>query len=377
MKISKLKELLRNVPKDLSILLLGAPGIGKTEVVKDFAIEEAESEDRIFTNFHEVKDFDEILQKPEKYYIYLDLDLTKINPDELLGIPSRIGNEYFIYVIPLWAKILSLTGISGLLFLDEITNVQRDDIIAAAYRIILDRVVGFTKLSNNVRVICAGNAPEHSSIARMLPAPLTNRLLVVKVDAPSIEDWYIYMNTKYGDKWCTLTYAYLTLFPEDLLKPSREIETLENYPTPRSWTKLALTIASMNLANYYIIEELARGLLGDEVGTRFSAFMRKKVPDIEEFLQNPALFKNLDNESKAVMCWIFANWIMRNFEALESHSDVKSKVISALSAIMEISSEFVVLIVKMINVKDLRLRFVKMIKPIISKILNEISEVLV
>jgi len=64
-------------------------------------------------------------------------------------------------------------------------NVQRPDIISVSYRILHDRRIGFIPLHEDVLVIAAGNSPDESSIANLLPAPLMNRVIKFKIDPPT------------------------------------------------------------------------------------------------------------------------------------------------------------------------------------------------
>ena len=370
MRSPQIKSLLKVLPKTQPVLLIGPPGVGKSEVVRQFARAEAKVEGREFIDFHKVASnidkVKEIVSNPQRYYIYVDFRLTKCVPEDLLGLPEKIvidGVTVYNYNPPIWAKLLSLPGISGLLFLDEITNVQRDDVISAAYAIVLDRKVGFTKLSNNVRIIAAGNPPEYSSIARPLPAPLTNRFLVVYVDAPTLDEWATYMYRKYGDNWNKLVYAYLQIFPLDFVKPPKEIETLENFPTPRSWTKLALA------TKREVIKEVCEGLVGREVGGKFYAFTRKRVPKPEELLENPKLFSSLDREAMAVACWSVAQYMTQMYRE-GKYDQIKDKVKKFVEYVSSVNREYVILLVKLIH-PDIRLTLVKpfldLIKDIIVK----------
>jgi hypothetical protein len=131
-------------------------------------------------------------------------------------------------------------------------------------------------------------------VANQLPAPLINRLLVLEVSAPSIDEWRQWMMEHYGDQWDVRTYAFLKAFEAEnyLLRPPEDPETLRNYPTPRSWTKLALM-----LKRGFDDPEIINGLIGPEVGTRFRAFINTNV-NVDDLIKNPEKFHGLNLDQK-------------------------------------------------------------------------------
>lgn len=277
-----------------TVLLLGPPGIGKSVQVYGAARREAELLGREFVDFHRglPGDWEE---RAGELYVYVDLRLTECVPEDLLGYPRPVDAKYYVYTPPLWAKVLSRPEIAGLLFLDEITNVQRDDVVAAAYKITLDRKVGFVKLSDRVRVIAAGNSPEHSAIARELPAPAVSRCKVVKIATPSVEEWAEYMEETYGDSWDRRVLAFLLRFRELFCPPVREASTLRQYPCPRNWTRLARELAKMP-DEFLEVEAIAD--VGEEAGAAFATFARNPVPSLEELLEDPGKIHELSLDSK-------------------------------------------------------------------------------
>lgn len=333
-------------------------------MVRKFAEIEAKEEGRTFYDFHEIKDYDEIFRNPQKYYIYLDLRMTEFSePSEILGIP-RIDNvrHYFTYEPPIWARMLSLEKISGLIFLDELTNVQRDDIISAVYKLVLDRRVGFLKLSNNVRIIAAGNTLDTSEIVRELPRPLRNRFEVVKVTLPTIDEWRKYMDENYGN-WDHRILNYLLRFPEDFYKEPRDDE--ENFPTPRSWTRLA--IQTLNINNGEILKAKALSLLGREIGMKVYKFLTTKIPEIRELLKNEKLFKNLNDDEK----YLLVVEISKNLNNLNDRE--LEKIVKILS---DDSFEWIVLLSKLNKNFDKRVKSIIETKGHIKKIFDRLSKIL-
>lgn len=310
MRVSKLKDFLEKMyfagsaDGRVAVLLLGPPGVGKSYTVYEVAKEVAKKADREFVDYNDDV-APEILAEPERYFVFVDLRLTEVEPSDLIGIPKVIDGAVH-YKPLLWARCLNKAP--GILFLDELTNVQRLDVLSAAYKLILDRKAGFTPFHRDVMVIAAGNSPEHSAIANMLPAPLVDRLMVVDVAPPTVREWAEFMSKVYGDRWDRRTLAFLLAFEAEhyLLKPTKDVETLTNFPTPRSWTSLALLLQK-GVAEP---EEVAVGLLGPEVGHKFAAFLRTRV-DLEQLIREPQRFAELHVDQKYMAATMLGSWVSR------------------------------------------------------------------
>ncbi|MBS7287549.1 MAG: hypothetical protein KIH01_02060, partial [Candidatus Freyarchaeota archaeon] len=216
----------------------------------------------------------------------------------------------------------------GVLFLDELTNVSRDDVVAAAYKILQDKRVGDVRFHPGVWVVAAGNTPEHSSVARRLPAPLVNRLLLVKFPAPTLEKWVGFMDENYA-VWDRRVFAYLKMFPGDFIAVP-DVETLENFPTPRSWTRVAVRLPELE-EDWEAVGALCRGYLGDEVGGKFLALLSMNVPDIDEVLEDPEGFGELTFEQRHLLCVALAGWL---------EADVERRARKALPLIKLMLSEY-------------------------------------
>jgi len=288
------------------ILLLGAPGIGKTEIIKQKAREEARKLGKIFVDLREASEevINDILVHPEKYYVYLRIVAPHVFPEDL-GIPKMVNHsakDYVEYVPPKVLKILSLSDIYGVLFIDEITNVQRDDQISMYYSLILEKEAGFQlKLSKNIKIVLAGNTPEWSTIVRELPAPLVNRMKIFEVTPPTIDEWINYMQKVYGDEWEKACAVYLKLFPAELLIPPKQ--AFEAFPTPRSWTLTCIDIYELKEsgADEEVIEATAVGGLGQEVGLKFSRIFKVNI-DLNQVLreleEKPEVFDGFDPDKR-------------------------------------------------------------------------------
>ncbi|MEM4430416.1 MAG: hypothetical protein QXM08_04570 [Thermofilaceae archaeon] len=281
-------RLWKSYPDSFSLLLLGPPGVGKSTAVREAAEEIAaqlgkrfaditsrEERERVFRELDDclVESGDlEFCVGKLNYFLFMDMRLTETEPTDLVGYPHRITRERrgeestgrspqdwiaselferMSFSPPDWAKLFRL--FPGILFLDELTNVQREDVIAIAYKLLLDKAAGFVKLNREVLVVAAGNLPQHApGIARPLPVTILTRCTVRYVTKPKLEEWYEWMIEKINaskappeDKLdvtetLNFVYAYLSNNPGDFLNLEAS-DNLESAPTPRTWSKFVFS----------------------------------------------------------------------------------------------------------------------------------------
>lgn len=331
------------------LYLVGAPGIGKTEIIKQKAMEEAERKRKKFIDLREAseEELDSVLRNPRDYYVYYRIIATHVFPEDL-GIPRERGS-YIEFLPPKVLKVLSIPDVEGVLFIDELSNVQRDDQISMLYSIIQEKEASWIlKLSPRIKIVCAGNPGDWSEIVRTLPKPLRSRLTIARVDPPTVDEWVKYMEERYGDRWEKLTAAYLKVYPEDLIKVPESDE--DNYPTPRNWTELAVLLHQFKDSEEFK-EEVVIGRLGKTVGSKFLALLKTKI-DVEEVLRklakDPTLYSSLRIEEKILVL---------NAIAQKSKEDIKGFT-NLMKYMLENDKEMLMIMVLFMD-KSKRIWFLK------------------
>jgi hypothetical protein len=309
MKVSKLKSYIVKLYHSCqnngrpTLCLLGGAGIGKSLNILEAGKEIATKLKKEFVIYSD-DIAEQLLAEPEKYFVFTDFRLTECEPSDLAGIPRDVPSINATKLSPmLWARVLSRCA--GILLLDELTNVQRDDVISEAYKLVFDRKAGFVEFHDDVMIIACGNTPENSSVARLLPTPLINRLLVIKVDTPTVDEWKAFMDDHYGEEWDNRVYFFLKRFENDhyLYKPPKNAETLDPYPTPRAWTRCALYLKK----GFDDIETIA-GFVGEEVAHKLHAFLSLDVT-LEQLLAEPKRYKQLSLDAKYMVVAMFSSHI--------------------------------------------------------------------
>ena len=174
--------------------------------------------------------------------LMIDMRLSQKLSEDLTGLPERdIERGKAVYLpfedIPLEGDKIP-DGYSGwLLFLDELSSAP-EEVLAAAYSLILDRMIGGKKLHSKCLVVAAGNRATDSAIARELPDTLITRMLPCEMVVSS-KDWLWWAKNDAPNP----NQAVIDFIAKDtklLYAPTKakEREELETYPTPRGWEKV-------------------------------------------------------------------------------------------------------------------------------------------
>ncbi len=139
----------------LTPMLVGSPGIGKSDIVKSVAKK------------HNLK--------------LIDMRLAQSDPTDLNGFPTlQQDGTRMDYAPPTTFPLQNLDtvpqGYDGwLLFLDEI-NAAPPAIQAAAYKLVLDRQIGMHNLHKRVAIVCAGNKATDKAIVNRLSTAMQSRM---------------------------------------------------------------------------------------------------------------------------------------------------------------------------------------------------------
>ena len=256
-----------------SVMLWGAPGVGKSQAVRQIA--------------------KEIERGTGKRAVVTDVRLLLFNPIDLRGIPT--ANEDKTLAVWLKPQIFQMDDsneVVNVLFLDEISAAP-PSVQAAAYQITLDRVVGEHKLPDNCIVIAAGNRVTDKSVAFKMPKALANRLLHIQVEGSftAWNEWAV----GYGIHPKVL--GFLSFRQTYLMEFDGSNDDLA-FATPRSWEMVSnlLYAVSDDVEKMY---PMIAGLVGTGVATEFRTWVKvyRELPKIEDIFdgKNPPLPKNTDS----------------------------------------------------------------------------------
>lgn len=229
-----------------SVMLWGAPGVGKSQAVRQIA--------------------EEIKSETGKEVKVTDVRLLLFNPIDLRGIPTANADKTLaIWLKPQIFQMDDSDDIVNILFLDEISAAPQA-VQAAAYQITLDRVVGEHKLPENCIVIAAGNRVTDKSVAFKMPKALANRLLHIEVEG-SFKSWKNWAIRKgINEK----VIGFLSFRNDYLMGFNTSSEDLA-FTTPRSWEMVSniLNSVSSDVDEAY---DLIAGLIGIGAAIEFKSW---------------------------------------------------------------------------------------------------------
>lgn len=241
-----------------SVMLWGAPGVGKSQTVRQIAAE--------------------IETRTKKRVAVTDVRLLLFNPIDLRGIPTANADKTLaVWLRPQIFQMDESEDVVNILFLDEISAAPQS-VQAAAYQITLDRVVGEHKLPENCIVIAAGNRVTDRSVAFKMPKALANRLMHIEVECSfsSWKEWAI--RSGVNDK----VVGFLSFRQQYLMNFEVTGDDLA-FATPRSWEMVS------NILNFIDPDvEKAYHLIAGLVGTGPAVELRTWVkiyndlPDVKD-----------------------------------------------------------------------------------------------
>lgn len=298
------------------LLLLGQPGIGKTSVVAQFARAEAERQGRRFLDVRAASrdELAEAMRRPRDFFLFYRLPAPHVWPDELgMPQPRRVDGLAYASIAPLeYLAVFSARGAAGVLFIDEVTSVQHPEQQSMWFTVLQERVASWSiRFSDGVAFVLAGNSPGESSVAAELPAPLVNRMRVVEVGPPTVDEWMHYMVARHGSEWGAPVYPFLRDNAHLFAPGPRAVATLENFPSPRSWEAVARLYWRFERRRpgfwrderaLAVFAKLVEGDVGKAAAEQFLATISSGVPGLDEFLSDPARWwARLDEHGKRLV----------------------------------------------------------------------------
>ena len=314
MKASNITKVVGNlIDRKLPVFIWGAPGIGKSSIVKKIA--------------------------KDKDLEFIDLRLSLLDPTDLKGIPffnaeTKEG---------VWAKpsfLPSIEGSKGILFLDEI-NTAPPAVQASAYQLILDRRVGEYELPEGWSIVAAGNRETDRGVVYKMPPPLANRFVHFEMEV-DFNDW---KNWAYAAKIESSIIAYLA-YDKSMLFTFDARSNEKSFATPRSWEYVDSIIKS-GIESELILDSI-NGAVGRESAIGYLSFKKvmKDLPDLNSILDGS--LTQLDKEDPKVMMALAIGLVNA---LLENNSE--EAVDNVLKFSLELPGEFSIMLVKDMQQNDI------------------------
>ncbi|ABD54407.1 AAA family ATPase [Jannaschia sp. CCS1] len=219
-----------------SWMLHGRPGVGKTDIIQQLAIEVGAE--------------------------LFDLRLTTIEPQDLRGLPFYDHEaRKTVWYRP---EDLPDRDSPAILFLDELTAAA-PSLQPTVYGLLQERRVGRHRLPKGVFIVAAGNTVDDGAVAYEMGTALSDRLvhIVVRADA---DDWLKTYAPKAGIH--PTVAAFLRTRPDLLETTEAALRRGDAVAcTPRAWSRVSLIMdMTVSRATRHI---MIAGTLGEAVAAEF------------------------------------------------------------------------------------------------------------
>lgn len=320
---------------NISLMIWGQRGVGKSSVIAQYC--------------------------SQHQYGCVNMRLSQMEASDIRGLPDRIqGRTQYLPPADMpsgglsWedyeAKLQEITDPTermrqsvlltpqlnnGILFLDEINRAQ-DDVLQAAFELVLDRKIGQYVLPEGWSIVCAGNYNEGSYITNgFTDAAFLDRFCHVQLSdgEATMEDWVQFMSNTHGDTASSV----IEFVAQDLNRLDGAVEGSLGFtiqPSRRSWesvTKVVQAAKQLNVSDEALTSTI-QGLVGVELGASFGRYscpvsprdlindgVKKWKKQLDELDRNQQvglmwgltsyLKKKIDNENESNVALDYAEWM--------------------------------------------------------------------
>jgi hypothetical protein len=235
------KALRRAFKAKRPVFMWGAPGLGKSDIIKQLGVE---------------------LSAP-----VIDIRLSLWEPTDIKGIPYFNPESHTME----WAPPMELPNQEFakqhdkiILFLDEM-NSAAPSVQAAAYQLVLNRRVGTYQLPDNVLIVAAGNRDSDKGVTYRMPSPLANRFVHIEMRV----DWDDYFEWATQNKIHKDVVGFLTFSKKDLYDFDPKSSS-KAFATPRSWSFVSELLFD-DEEDVNTLTDLIAGSVGEGLGIKFMA----------------------------------------------------------------------------------------------------------
>lgn len=256
MKAQDLKKFLKwSFKKNYPILIKGAPGIGKTDIVTSAAAK--------------VK-YDLLVMHP-----------VVDSPIDYKGLGAIVEGEAIFLPYGNLKRLIDAEK-PLVVFFDDLGQAPAS-VQSAVMQLLLARSLNGKRISKFVRFVAATNRREDKANVSGILEPVKSRFASIVELEVDVNSWLVWAEK---NKMPSSLIHYIQWRPNMLLdfKPTRDIE---NSPCPRTVAFVGKMINS-NIPKSVLFEGI-KGAAGEAFATEYTAFMRvyKELPTVKEIQSNP------------------------------------------------------------------------------------------
>lgn len=238
--------------QDIPLYLHSAPGVGKSDIMKQLAAEDKSG--------------------------FIDIRVGTMLPEDLTGIPvPDLEKRLAVWLRATFWPEEKRDGARGIIAFDELSDANRN-LQSCIYRVILDRQIGDYKLPPGWWPVAAGNRREDRAAAQSVSTALANRFAHIHVRADA-DCWLHWANV---NNISPMLMGFIKYRPA--LLHSMEGADLLAFPTPRSWAKASKVFDSPDNLRFRMLTAIVGEGAAAEVEVFFKAL---NLPDFEDIVKNP------------------------------------------------------------------------------------------
>lgn len=218
----------------------------------------------------------------------IDLRLSQCAPEDLQGLPMKIEIDGVLKsaflpfdVFPLETDQIPKGKNGWLLFLDEFNSATKS-VQAAAYKLVLDRLVGNTKLHNACAVMAAGNLSTDRAIVTQLGTASQSRVAHILMEV-NHQEWVAWANKKDID---FRVIGFMHFQPQKLHMFNPDHNDL-TFACPRTWEFVSKLIKGET--DLGPLRSLLSGVVSPGIAMEFVAFSEEygKIPTMAAIINDP------------------------------------------------------------------------------------------
>ena len=259
----QLKALLTaSIEARLPVLVTGAPGAGKSDIVAQAAAAAAA---------------DLLISHP-----------VVSDPTDAKGLPWKLEGEDTATFLPFGDLAQALAAVEPLVwFIDDLGQAAAS--VQAAYmQLILARRVNGHRLPDCVTFVAATNRRTDRAGVSGILEPVKSRFVTIVELVPDLDQWCSWaLDQDYPNGIAAEIVAFVRFRPElfNRFEPSAD---LSNCPLPRTWTHVS-RLMDLDLEPDVLASAIC-GAVGEGAGAEFVAFLRlwADLPNIDLILSDPA-----------------------------------------------------------------------------------------
>ncbi len=270
------------------VMLWGAPGIGKSQIIAGVA--------------------------KKHNATMIDIRLSQMEPSDLRGIPFR-NNNLVDWSIPSILPDVKRHGKQGILFLDEITSAP-PSVSASAYQLILDRCLGDYQLPDGWVIFAAGNRQGDRGVSYTMPTPLANRFSHYNLDV-NLDDWVLWA---YDNKIDERIIGFLRYRPELLFEFDHAHNPIA-FPSPRTWefTHRALLKCGDDLN---LFRDAANACVGEVASVEITTFIEHltDLPDLDAIVNGEQVSVPKDIDLQYAICAALVGRAIKVIKSDKAHN---------------------------------------------------------